>query len=98
MIGTLPVPQLAHIVGPPTARQRYAIEIRHSMAYRWWAFGGPLLCASWDVQRVLYTCLVHYTLNTFLVPYANVEYVWCKLRIRWKYGSCRLEIRYTYAT
>ena len=35
--------RLAHIVGPPTARQRYAIEI----AYRWRAVGGPLLCANW---------------------------------------------------
>ena len=35
--------QLVHIVGPPAARQRYAI----SMAYRWRAVSGPLLCGSW---------------------------------------------------
>ena len=36
--------QLAHIVGPLTARQLYTI----SMAYRWRAVGGALLCASWE--------------------------------------------------
>ena len=36
--------QKADNVGPPTARQRYAI----SMAYRWWVVDGPTLCASWD--------------------------------------------------
>ena len=38
-----PTSQLAHNVGPPTARQRYAIQ--------WRIAGGPLvalLCASWD--------------------------------------------------
>ena len=33
-----------HIVGPPTARQRYAIET----AYSWWTVGGLLSCASWS--------------------------------------------------
>ena len=36
--------QKAHNVGPPTACLRYAI----SMAFHWWAFDGPTLCASWD--------------------------------------------------
>ena len=36
--------QKAHSVGPLKACQRYAI----SMAYRWWAVAGPMLCASWD--------------------------------------------------
>ena len=35
--------QKEHIVGPQTARERYAI----SMAYRMWAFDGPTLFGSW---------------------------------------------------
>ena len=35
--------QKAHTVGPPTARQLYAI----SMAYGWWAVDGLTLCAIW---------------------------------------------------
>ena len=36
--------QKAHNVGPLTACQQYTF----SMAYRWWAFDGPTLCASRD--------------------------------------------------
>ena len=64
---------LAHIFGPPTARQRNAIQwqihalitasthrratngppaIRHSMANRLRAAGGPLLCVSWDIAKL----------------------------------------------
>ena len=35
--------QVAHNSGPPTAHQRYAIEMPH----RWRAVGGLIMCASW---------------------------------------------------
>ena len=44
-IGT---PQPAFSVGPPSARQRNAIQ----MAFRWRADGGPHLNVYWDMQNI----------------------------------------------
>ena len=45
----------------PASTQQRAINsppaIRHSMAYRWRAVGGPTMCASWEAIRLIFNGL-----------------------------------------
>ena len=61
-IGT---PQPAYSVGPPSARQRNAIQ----KAFRWRADSGPHLNVYWDMRKCLnkHTCAVIQVQDTQLV-------------------------------